>query len=148
MYEGGIRTPMIVSWPGKIPAGTRNSTPWYFADFLPTAASLAGADIPQGLDGVDISSLFLTPDRKPGPAISDRYLYWEFFERGFKQAVRWKDWKAIRPTPGGPIQLFNLDEDPGEKSNIADQHAMVVERFENYLRTCRIPSEEFPSPLD
>src|SRR5690242_10173506 len=83
MYEGGIRVPMIVRWPGKVKAGTTNDAVWCHWDFLPTAAELAGARVPDKLDGVSVAPLL---QGKAAPA--REYLYWEFFERGFDQAVR------------------------------------------------------------
>ena len=149
MYEGGIRTPMIVRWPGKIKAHSVDHTPWYFADFLPTVAHLAGGRIPDDIDGMDISEILLgkatSSSRK---IINNRFLYWEFYERGFQQAVRWKNWKAVKLKWNEPIELYDLSRDISESRNIAAIHPEVVAQFEFYLKNCRIPSEEFPSPLD
>ena len=88
MYEGGIRTPMIVRWPGNVAAG--KTTFDYFADVLPTLAALARQ--PDGLDGISVLVDLREPQSK------ERFLYW-VFENGFQQAVRWKDWKAVRMAP-------------------------------------------------
>ncbi|MGH9629489.1 MAG: arylsulfatase, partial [Bryobacteraceae bacterium] len=73
LYEGGIRVPMIVRWPGKVKAGAVNETPWAFCDFLPTAAELAGAQTPRGIDGISV----LPELQAKGSLPSGRVLYWE-----------------------------------------------------------------------
>ncbi len=140
LYEGGIRTPMIVRWPGKVPAGTTSSVPWSFADFLPTAAALANVPIPTGLDGENLRPTLQGEEQ----ALDDRFLYWEFFERGFQQAARWNDWKAIIFEREAPIQLFNLKDDLGESTNVAAKHPDIVKRFEDFFAHARTDSEEFP----
>ena len=141
MYEGGIRTPMIVRWPGKVPAGRTNTDAvWYFADFLPTAAALAGTKAPANIDGVNVLPVLLGDER----SLPDRFLYWEFFERGYQQAVRWRNWKAIRMAPGKPLELYDLTADPAEKSNVAGRNPAVVAKIEAYLRIARTESAEWP----
>jgi len=140
MTEGGIRVPMIVRWPGKVAAGAVNDAVWCHWDFLPTAAELAGARIPDRLDGVSVAPLL---QGKAAPA--REYLYWEFFERGFDQAVRMGDWKGIRNGVDGAIQLYNLKTDLGEKDNVADRNADVVAKIEGILKSARTENE-FWSP--
>jgi arylsulfatase A-like enzyme len=144
LYEGGIRVPMIVRWPGCVPAGEVSDLPWYFADVLPTLADLVGVDTPAHVDGVSVKPTLLGESQD----LTDRFLYWEFYERGFQQAARWQNWKAIRLTPDEPIELYNLQEDIGETNNVADEYPEVIERFERYLREDRRPSANWPSPLD
>jgi arylsulfatase A-like enzyme len=72
------------------------------------------------------------------------FLYWEFHERGFSQAVRMGDWKAIRPGPGKSLELYNLKTDPGEKANVAGQHTDIVTKIEDYLKTARTESARWP----
>ena len=133
LHDGGIRVPMIVRWPGHIPADTTSDLPCAFWDFLPTAAELAGTDTPSGLDGV---SLIPTLLGKPGQKQHD-FLYWEFHERGDQQAVRMGRWKAIRKRVGRPLELYDLTADPGEKHNVAADHPDVVTQIETYLKTAR-----------
>ena len=140
LFEGGLRTPMIVRWPGKVPAATESSTPWTFADFLPTAAALAKTPIPSGLDGQSILPSLLGQAQ----SLEDRFLYWEFFERGFQQAARWQKWKAIIPKVNGEMQLYNLETDLGETKNLAQQHPEIVQRFQQFFATARTDSTEFP----
>jgi arylsulfatase A-like enzyme len=140
LYEGGIRVPGIARWPGKIPAGTVSDAPWYFADFLPTAAALAGAEVPPAVDGISVLPTLLG---KPQD-LAERFMYWEFFEGGFQQAVRWRHWKALRSRRGRPLELYNLAEDIGETRNVAADHPRVVARIEQYLETARTQSEDWP----
>lgn len=140
LYEGGIREPFIVRWPGRITPGSTNSNPIYFPDFLPTALSLAHAPIPTGLDGVDLTPILLHRNQ----SLKDRFLYWETYEPEFRQAVRWGRWKAIRLTRKGPLELYDLKTDISEQHNIADAHPEVLARIEEYLRHARTDSIEYP----
>lgn len=142
MYEGGLRTPMIVRWPGHVPTGRISDAPWYFADVLPTAAALAGVEPPADLDGVNV----LPTLRGESQELADRFLYWEFFERGYQQAARWQHWKAIRPRPGAPLELYDLESDLSETTNVAAMQPEVVAKFEEYLATARTDSENWPVP--
>ena len=72
------------------------------------------------------------------------FFYWEFHEKGSKQAVRMGDWKALRLAPGTPLELYNLRADPGEANNVAAAHSNVVAQIETRLRTARIESEQWP----
>jgi arylsulfatase A-like enzyme len=141
MYEGGIRTPMITHWPGHIKAGTESDLPWYFADVLPTLADLANVDPPAEIDGVSVLPTILGKQQK----LDKRFLYWEYFEKGFQQAVRWGDWKTVTGKPGQKMELYDLANDIGETEDVASQHPDVVARIEAYLKTARTESKEFPT---
>ena len=73
-----------------------------------------------------------------------KFLYWEFHEGGFKQAVRMGEWKAVRLRPGEPLELYNLAEDIAEKQNVAAQHPEVIAKIETYLKTARTHSPNWP----
>ena len=140
LYEGGIRVPMIVRWPGKIARGQVSRQVWAFWDFLPTAAQLAGVRPPEGLDGISILPAILgRPQFK-----QHQFLYWEFHEGGSKQAVRMGNWKAVRLAPDLPLELYDLKHDLGETHNVAAEHASIVRKIEAYLKTARTPSELWP----
>ena len=140
MYDGGIRSPMIVRWPGQIKVGNVDATPWYIADVLPTLAALASAKVPDHVNGVNVLPVILGQR----DSLEDRFLYWEFFESGFKQAVRWNNWKAIRPKLGEPLELYDLSSDAGEMDNIAGKYPKVIRHIERYLETARSPSKHWP----
>jgi len=140
LYEGGIRVPMIVRWPGRIAAARVSDRVWALWDFLPTAAELAGAAAPAGIDG-----LSMVPALLGRPQRNHEYLYWEFFEQGFQQAVRADRWKAVRTAPGRPLELFDLAADPGETVEVAARHPDVAARMEELLRTARTESPDWPT---
>jgi len=138
LYDGGIRVPLIARWPGHIRSGVNESV-CAFWDFLPTAADLAGAPPVQAPhDGISI-----VPALLEGAALPERTLYWEFHERGFTRAVRMGKWKGVVPD-AGPMELFDLDNDLSETTNVAADHPDVVAQIEAYLRTARTPSTRWP----
>jgi arylsulfatase A-like enzyme len=140
LTEGGIRVPMLARWPGRVKAGAVSDQVWAFWDFLPTAADLAGAKAPDGLDGLSVAPTLLGQ----GGQKQHDFLYWEFHERGFQQAVRTGDWKALRLKPDAPLELYDLKTDLGEKHYVAGEHPDAVARVEAYLKEARTESKEFP----
>jgi arylsulfatase A-like enzyme len=141
LYEGGLRVPMIVRWPGRIGPGQVNDQVWAFWDFLPTAAELGRATIRSSVvDGVSVVPTLLGK-RQSRP---HQFLYWEFHENGSKQAVRMEDWKAVRLAPGQPIELYDLRSDPGETNNVAGAHSDIVRKIDSYLSRARTESEHWP----
>lgn len=142
MYEGGLRVPMIVRYPGKVAAGTTSNTPWYFADVLPTFADLAGAKVPDNVDGISILSDILSISG--GGSYSDRAFYWEFYESGFQQAIRWRLWKGVRLSPDSSWELYNLEKDPEEQVNAADLFPDIVDSLTQIAQREHSPSPYFP----
>ena len=144
LYEGGIRVPMIVKWPGKIKAGSETEHISAFWDVMPTFAEVIGVETPEAIDGVSFLPTLLG---KSAEQQKHDYLYWEFHERGGRQAVRKDQWKAVRyevfENPDGPLELYDLSADIGEENNIADAHPDVVAKMEKILDTARTPSEVF-----
>ena len=143
LYEGGIRTPMIARWPAKVPAGKTSNSPWYFADVMPTFAEIAGATPPSNIDGISILPTLLGRRQKT----DDRFLYWEFPAGKFQQAVRWRNYKAVRLAPGKPLELYDLTRDIAEKNDIAKENPEVIEKIEKYLKTARTESPNWPVKL-
>lgn len=138
-YEGGIRVPMIVRWPGHAHAGTTSDYVGDFEDFLPTAAELAGVTPPDGLDGISFVPAILGK----ADQLKHEFLYWEFYEQGSFQAVRMGDWKAVaRPIGGEVVELYDLAKDPGETTNVVEQHPDVAKAAAAIMRR-----EHVPSPL-
>ena len=133
MYEGGIRVPFVVWSPLLKNAPKISKVPAYFADIMPTFADIAGKRGGYKSDGTSVY-----PDMKGKASTTDRFLYWEFFENGFEQAVRYGKWKAVKHK--GKLELYNLDEDLGEKNDVASAHPDVVKKIEEYLLTARTES--------
>jgi arylsulfatase A-like enzyme len=144
MYEGGIRVPMIVRWAGTIQPGQVSDFPWAFWDFLPTAAEIAGAKdkVPPNIDGQSVLPTLLGKPQKP-----HEFFYWEFHEKGSKQAVRTGDWKAVRLALNKPLELYDLKTDVGETNNVASAHPDVINQVEAYLKTARTESPRWPLKL-
>ena len=137
LYEGGIRVPMIVRWPGKTPAGAKTKHIGYFGDLMATAAELAGTTAPAPIDSVSFAPLIRG---EPSQQQQHKYLYWEFYERGGKQAVRFDKWKAVRmPMKDGPMQLFDLSQDLGEANNVASQFPGVVRQAATMMNEAHAP---------
>jgi arylsulfatase A len=141
MYEGGLRQAGLARWPGQVPAGRLCEEPWAFWDFLPTAAELAGAKLPEGFkpDGVSIVPLL-----KGGAAPPRECFYWELHEPRFQQAVRFGDWKAVRNGPKGALELYDLKADFGETKDLAAEKLDVVRKAEELLRAARVDSPDWP----
>lgn len=141
LYEGGIRVPFIVRWNGVVEPGTRSEHISAFWDFMPTMADLLNVELSAETDGIS----YLPALTGKGSQQEHDYLYWEFHERGGRQAIRKGDWKAVRYDllKGGKIQLYNLLEDPGETKNLAKEHPEMVAEFDSLMKASRTPSEYF-----
>jgi arylsulfatase A-like enzyme len=132
LTEGGIRVPTIAWWPGKVPAGTESDHTAQFADFMATACELAGVETPENTQSISFLPTLLGKDSEQE---KPEFLYWEFYERGSKQAVRFGKWKAIRkPMFSGKFELYDLSSDIGEEKNLADQFPELVSRAEKYMK--------------
>ncbi|MEP7272210.1 MAG: arylsulfatase [Acidobacteriota bacterium] len=142
VYEGGLRVPMLVRWPGVVPAKKVSSTPWWFADVFPTLLAIAGVkESTAKLDGLDVLA---TLRGKPQPALAERYFYWEDPDKILSQAARRGNWKAVRIGAKAPLELYNLKQDIGETRNVASSHPEIVAEFEKYLEGARVPSPHWP----
>lgn len=146
LYEGGIRVPFIAHWPAAIKPGRMSSHPSAFWDFLPTVCELAGIPMPGNIQGISYLPTLMGED---GQA-AHKHLYWELNEQGGRQALRAGDWKIVRydlnNNPAGPIELYNLREDPSETTNLAAKQPDVLEKLTAMLETARIPCPLFPWP--
>jgi arylsulfatase A-like enzyme len=146
LYEGGIRVPMIVRWPGHVAAGQTSDFAWAFWDFLPTAAELVGAKPPPGLDGISVAPLLFGSTNKPANIRPHEFIYWEFHEGGFSQAMRIGHWKGVRPKQGRPLELYDLAADLGETTNVAAAHPDVVAKIEGLFTSARTDSPHWLVP--
>ncbi|MDO4707748.1 MAG: arylsulfatase [Porphyromonadaceae bacterium] len=143
LYEGGIRVPMIVRWAGQVPAGSVSDTPGAFWDFLPTFAQLLGQKATQPTSGVSLLSTW----RGRSKCHKERGLYWEFHEEGGKMALRRGQWKliALDVDKGNPrYELYNLREDIGETTNLADRYPKKLRQMQREMSRMHTPSAEFP----
>jgi arylsulfatase A-like enzyme len=138
LHEGGLRIPLLVRWPGRVPAGRTVDTPVLNTDWLPTLLELAGRPVPEGLDGVSFASP-LTGQGKP-PA---RRLFWHFphyTNQGSQPAgaVRDGDWKYIEYYENNRAELFNLARDPGETDDLAASESGRVRQLHSQLEAWRV----------
>jgi arylsulfatase A-like enzyme len=141
LTDGGIRVPFIAWWPGKVKPGVSEHV-GYFPDFLPTAAELAQAKAPAGLDG---NSLVPELTGQQDLQKKHEFMYWEFHEGGFKQAALYQGrWKGIR-TGGAdaPVKLYDQLTDPAELKDVATVHAEIAQKISSYLKTARSASPDW-----
>jgi arylsulfatase A-like enzyme len=128
--------------------------PWYFADFLPTAAELAGVRPPGGIDGISI-----VPELTGGRQRAHQFIYWELPRYDAKtgefrkevpmQAVRMGNWKAVRPKPDGALELYDLAQDRGETRDLASAATQALLPVQEYLETARTePRPQSQPPHD
>jgi len=138
LYEGGIRVPMIARWTGTIPGGRVSPHVWAHWDMLPTLAQIAGAQPPTGVDGLSMMAALRGQAQPTHP-----FLYWEFHERGFQQAVRMGRWKGVRLKMDASLEVYDLQTDPREERNVASTNPTVVASIEAYLTTARSVSDRW-----
>jgi arylsulfatase B len=142
LYEGGIRVPLVMRWPGRLPAGKRDDRTVSSLDLFPTALAAAGVPVPAGLelDGVDLLP-FLTGPRLDTP---HETLYWRV---GPQAALRQGTWKIYRnPRRGGSAawQLYDLKQDIGEARDLAAEQPDKVRQLESAWRQL---DEQMVEPL-
>lgn len=144
LYEGGIRVPMIAVWNGKIVAGSETDHISAFWDVFPTVAEISGASVPEDIDGISFLPSLLGNEKNQK---EHEYMYWEFHERGGRQAVRKGDWKLVRYNVLDPkkttTELYNLSTDLGEENNVADKHPEIVKELSEIMKNARTESEVF-----
>jgi len=146
LTDGGIRVPCIAWWPGKVRAGTASGHVAYFGDWFATAAELAQAKTPSGLDSLSFTPTLFGQAREQK---KHEFLYWEFHEGGFRQAALYQGrWKGIRERGlSSPIALYDLQNDVAEKSDVASRHPEIVGKIETYSKTARLESTDW-EPID
>ena len=145
LYEGGIRVPMIVRWPGKVKAGTTSDHISAFWDMLPTFCEIGGVAAPANIDGISMLPVLLGQNSEQK---KHEYLYWEFPAQGGKQAIRKDNWKGVRvnvqDNPDVEIELYNLEDDPREENNVAVKYPDIVREMKGLFKRARNESETFP----
>ena len=141
LYEGGIRVPLLARWPGTTPAGAITDHLCYFGDLMATVAELADISPPDEIDSVSFAPTLTGQSEQQR---EHDYLYWEFYERNSRQAVRETHWKAIRqPMFTGPIELYDLQRDAGEEADLAAQYPDVVRRLASLMDDAHRPSPDW-----
>lgn len=149
LTDGGIRVPFIARWPGKIVPGSVSAHVGYAGDMMATFAELAGVEAPKN-DGISIVPTLLG---KGDQQQRHPYLYWEFHEGGFGQAVRFGNYKAIRTTRGKPknqepkTELYDVAQDIGETTDLASSKPELVAQAEKYMAEAHTPWEGVKTPL-
>lgn len=160
VYDGGIRVPLVVNWPGKVQAGQTTAHVCAAWDLLPTFCEMAGVAPLDDIDGVSLLPL-LTGESEKQP--QHAFLYWENYEYNYNwekpenslprnwlenRAVRYGKWKAVQQgmykNPDGQMELYDLEADPSETLNVADEHPDIIHKIEGFLENCCTTSPFFP----
>lgn len=143
LYEGGIRTPMIISWPSVITSGRETSHISTFWDFLPTICDITEAPVPDGIDGIS----YLPTINGKGKQKEHSHLYYEFYEQNGKQAVIKNGWKLVRLNMSDPDnlveELYDLNSDPEERNNLIETHQKKAFRLRRIAEASRTESQHF-----
>lgn len=131
MYEGGVRVPFLVRWPGNVRANEVNASVISGIDWLPTVCRLADVKVSfEGLDGEDISDIWQGKQRA-----RTQPLFWKTNNVRSKLCIREGKWKLHDPNrTRGEVELYDLSIDPGESKNLAATHPQLVERLQTRLR--------------
>ena len=140
LYEGGIRCPLLVRWPGKVEAGSTSNHISAHWDLFPTFCELAGTNPPEGLDGISFLPTLLGKEQE-----KHEHLYWEFYEGGGKRAVRIGKWKAVqnqvnRKGKDAPIEIYDLESDRAETSDLAAQNSELIARIQKIFERSHTPA--------
>ncbi|MFK7844902.1 MAG: sulfatase [Rhodothermales bacterium] len=145
LYEGGIRVPLAMKWPAVVPQGRENDTPVIGTDFYPTFAEIVGFEVPDEADGVSLASLM-----KGDSEIETRNLHWHFpayLEKAGPMTNPWRTtpaasirrgaFKLIEFFEDGSLELYNLDTDRGETTNLAEEMPGKVEELHQMMKQWR-----------
>ena len=149
LYEGGVRVPTLVRWPGHVAAGSTSDYVSGFEDWLPTLMDILGKEkaIPEGVSGISIKPTLLGQSQPVRP-----YLYREFPSYGGQQTLRVGDFKAVRQNMNKgnlEIELYNIAEDISESNDLASQYPEMVASMAKQMEQVRTPSKISPLiPID
>lgn len=139
VYEGGIRVPLIASWKDHIEEGSVSEHISAFYDLMPTVCDLAAVDPVEESDGISFKATLLGEEQE-----KHDFLYWEFPSYNGQQAVRLGKWKGIRKDifKGNlAIELYDLETDPAEQVNLAEQNPEMVKEIEGIMLSEHVPAE-------
>lgn len=146
LYEGGIRVPLIVRYPGHVKGGSKTDHASAFWDVMPTLADLTNTKIPANevTDGIS----FLPTLLNKGKQKKHTYLYWEFHEGGGRLALREGEWKMVvlnaKTREKQVVELYNLADDLGETNNLADENPERTKEMFEKMKSLRTESDIFP----
>ncbi|MBT5322055.1 MAG: sulfatase-like hydrolase/transferase [Verrucomicrobiales bacterium] len=132
LYEGGLRIPMAIRWPGNIKPGRVSDHLWYFPDVMPTLAEITGTHAVKDTDGISI-----LPELLGRKQPQHKYLYWEL---GNQSAVRMGNWKAVRPRPNASWELYDLKTDISEEINVAAANPEVLSQIKAHATAAHEPA--------
>ncbi len=160
MYDGGIRVPLVVNWPGKVQANQTTGHICAAWDLLPTLCEIAGVTPSDDIDGLSLLPLLTGESEKQPQHV---FLYWENYEYNYhwenpnnklprnwleNRAVRYGKWKAVQHSmyknPNTQMELYDLESDPSETLNVANKHPDIIHKIEEFLANSSTTSPFFP----
>lgn len=145
LYEGGIRVPLIMSWPGKIQSNTQTDFMCSFWDMMPTFREIISPKSKSGNQEDGVSLVPLITGKKGQK--EHEYLYFEFQEMNGRQAVRKGDWKLMHMNIRGKhpyYELYNLASDPSERHNVIEEYPEVTQELKRIMQDAHVESPDFP----
>ena len=137
LYEGGLRIPFLVQWPGRIRGGQVRDLMFAQYDILATLTELAGARTPKDTDGISILPTLLGEEAAGHKQATHPPFYWEF---GNMQAVRLNNWKGVHIRNKQSWELYDLKEDISETTNLAIKHPEVIARMNKIIAESHEPA--------
>ena len=143
VYEGGIRVPFIVRWPGHVAEGGETDFMCSFWDLMPTLREINGQAVPDDMDGISLLPLW---EGRKGQKEHD-YLYFEFQEMNGRQAVRKGPWKLVHMNIRSEkdyFELYNIEEDPSETKNLIGEYPDKAEELKGIMEEAHVPNPYFP----
>src|SRR5207253_5084531 len=136
LYEGGLRVPYAVYWPGHIEGGLVSNHLCYFPDVMPTLCDLTGAACPKDTDGLSFAPELLGEKAAGRKQPQHEYLYWEHVQQ---VAVRQGPWKAIQPSKNSDWELYNLAADISETKNLAAERSELLAQLKTFAQQAHTP---------
>ncbi|RLS25460.1 MAG: DUF4976 domain-containing protein, partial [Planctomycetota bacterium] len=144
LHDGGIRVPMIVRWPEKIPKETISAHISYHGDILSTACDLAQLETPKGLDSISMKPILMGQEKLQK---KHEYLYWEFYEGKGARAIRMNNWKGVmNPFNQNQLEVYDLDKDAEEKTNLAAKIPEITALLLKAMKEAHEDSKDWPNP--